>query len=177
MEITFTRGSERTYATSVLRDDGVTLQVPSYDRTSLLPHDLAHYIVERELDLRHGFWGSIAAGALFPGMRVVSGRRPPHGAARSQTVIREAGQQGTEAEVLVGVFLGILHDDLEDKEPVAQARVNAAWKPRRPLRGPISAEEVRTVCQALRDVQKHWQALPVGQNLTVAWPHDKRSKR
>ena len=56
MNITFTRCGECTYTTMAVRDDGVTLEVPSYDRTSPLPHDLAHYVVERELGLKQGFW-------------------------------------------------------------------------------------------------------------------------
>ena len=30
-----------------------------------LPHDLAQFVVERELDLREGFWGLLANGATF----------------------------------------------------------------------------------------------------------------
>jgi hypothetical protein len=77
MNITFTRSGEHTYTTSALRDDGVMLEVPSYDRTSPLPHDLAHYVVERELGLNHGFWGCVAAGAIYAGIKVIAGRRRP----------------------------------------------------------------------------------------------------
>ncbi len=62
MEITFTRGGEHSYSTVARRDDGVTLLVPSFDRTHSMPHDLAHFVVERELtavpqprrDAQHG---------------------------------------------------------------------------------------------------------------------------
>ncbi len=170
MNIAFTRTGERTYMTQAVRDDGVTLQVPSYDRTALLPHDIGHFVVERELGLRQGFWGCVAQGALFPGMTVVSGRQPPHAAARSQAIIREAGQQATHAEVLVGILLGVLHDDLEGSELAAQARVKAAWRPGKPERGLIDAAEVQRVCAALRDILRRWQSLAVGQSLVVWWP-------
>jgi hypothetical protein len=176
MEITFTRSGERTYTTMAVRDDNVVLEVPSYDRTHLLPHDLAHYVVERELGLHQGFWGSIAAGALFPGIRVISGRRPAHGAARSQSVIREAGQQGTEAEVLVGVLLKIAHEGLDKNWPAARAVLDREWRPSKPSRGPLEAEEVQRVCAALREAQQRWQALAVGQSTTVSWPQ-RRSPR
>jgi len=45
MEITFTRSGERGYTTAAVRNDGVRLHIPSYDRVSPLPHDLAHYVV------------------------------------------------------------------------------------------------------------------------------------
>lgn len=177
MNITFTRTGERTYATVVVRGDGVTLQVPSPDRTSPLPHDLAHYVVERELGLRRGFWGRIADGAVFPGITVASGRRPPHAAERSRTILREVGPQGTHAEVLVGVFLGILHDGQEGDEPAALARVSAAWTPDKPERGPLDPSEVRRVCQALRDIREHWRSLAAGQSLAVWWPRPTRGAR
>jgi len=177
MNITFTRSGERTYTTFALRDDGVMLEVPSYDRTSPLPHDLAHYVVERELGLERGFWGCVAAGAMFPGIQVRSGRRPPHAAARSQSVIREAGQQGTEAEVLVSVLLSIMHEGLGDNWQAVREMLRGAWKPSKPSRGPLGAEDVQRVCRALREAQQRWQAFAVGQSLTVSWPLDKQSKR
>ncbi len=170
MNITFTRTGECTYTTQAMRGDGVTLQVPGPDRTAPLPHDLAHYVVERELGLRRGFWGRIADGALFPGLTVVSGRQPPHAAERSRTILREVEPQGTHAEVLVGIFLGILHDCLDSNEPAALARVSAAWTPGKPERGPLDPAEVRRVCQALQDAQQRWQALAIGQSLAVWWP-------
>jgi hypothetical protein len=177
MEITFTRSGERTYTTLAHRDDGVLLQVPSYDRKFPLPHDLAHYVVERELGLEHGFWGCVAAGAMFPGIQVMSGRRPPHAASRSKSVIREAGQHGTEAEVLVGALLGIMHEDLDENWPAARSVLARAWIPDKPSRGPLDAEEVRRVCAALREAQHRWQALAVGQSITVSWPVDRRNRK
>lgn len=176
MEITFTRSGEHTYTTVAVRDDGVVLEVPSYDRTHLLPHDLAHYVVERELGLQRGFWGCVAAGALFPGIKVISGRRPAHGAARSQAVIREAGQQGTVAEVLVGVLLTIAQEGLDNNWPAARAVLSRAWRPGKPSRGSLEADEVQRVCAALREAQQRWQALPVGESTTVSWPQ-RRSPR
>jgi hypothetical protein len=177
MDITFTRTGEHTYTTVVLRDDSVRLEVPSYDRTFLLPHDLAHYVVERQLGLHRGFWGCVAAGALFPGIKVLSGRQPPHAAARSQSIIREAGQQGTEAEVLVSSLVSLIHENRENDEAAARATLSRVWRPSKPSREPLAVEEVQRVCQALRDAQQRWQALAVGESLTVSWPIERRSKR
>jgi hypothetical protein len=38
-----------------------------------LPHDLSQFVIERELGIRHGFWGLLAHGAWFAS---VPGRRP-----------------------------------------------------------------------------------------------------
>jgi hypothetical protein len=178
MEITFTRTGQRTYTTVVVRDDGVTIAVPSFDRPAWLPHDLAHYVVEHALGLTQGFWGCVAAGAVFPGMTVVSGRQPPHAAARSQAIMREMGQHGTEAEVLVGILVGIVQDGLDPRGPAAHARVSDAWQdPRYVAREPLHAEKVYQVCMALREAQQQWQALAIGQSITVTWAHHRARKR
>jgi|SRR5271166_5005997 len=66
MQITFRKTSDRTLETTVLRDDGVTVQLRGSCRKSELPHDLSHYMVETELGLERGFWGCIGkGGALF----------------------------------------------------------------------------------------------------------------
>jgi hypothetical protein len=169
MKITFTRTGERTYTTVAARDDGVTLHVPSHDRPALLPHDLAHFIVEQELGLKQGFWGSVAAGALFPGMTVVSGRQPPHAADRSRSIIRAMGQLGTEAEVLVGVLVKIAHAGMEENWEAARSILVREWRPNRPSRDLPTAEEVRRVSARLREAQADWQSLPIGESLTVTW--------
>jgi hypothetical protein len=38
-------------------------------RADTLPHDLAGFVIEGGLGLRHGFWGLIAEGATFNSMR------------------------------------------------------------------------------------------------------------
>ncbi len=177
MEIIFTRTGERSYTTVVVRDDRVTIRVPSFDRPAWLPHDLAHYVVERALGLRQGFWGRVAAGAVFPGMTVAGGRQPPHAAARSQAVIRAAGQQGTEAEVLVGVLVDITQQRLESDGPTAHGLVADAWRSDHPEREPPRADEVRQVCAALREAQEQWHDLAVGHSITVTWPGDRSRKR
>jgi hypothetical protein len=161
----------------VRRDDGVALHVPGHDRTSPLPHDIAHYIVERELGLQRGFWGRIARGAVYPGMKVVSGRQPPRAGERSRQVIREAVQQGVEAEVWVGVLVKVMRERLEANWPVVNKLLRREWRPSKPERALPVAEEVRRVCAALRAAEARWQSLAVGETLTVTWPSERRGRR
>ena len=176
MEITFTLDAERTYVTTLLRDDGVLLRMQGYDRKSPLPHDLAHYIVEHGLGLKQGFWGRVAAGAVYPSMNLVSGRRPPHGSERSRQTIREAEQLGVEAEVWVGVLLRVMHEGLEENWTAVCARLHSEWRPQRPERALPNAEEVKRICIALREAERQWQTLEPGQALTVLWSPDRRRR-
>jgi hypothetical protein len=61
MEVAFKRTSERRYTVTVLRDGLPPHEFggPGYD--AKMPHDLQHFIVERELGIRHGIFGFLAA--------------------------------------------------------------------------------------------------------------------
>ena len=68
MQITFIRESARDCAIRCTCDDGAVLAVRTYSRPLGLPHDLAHYVVERDLGWAWGFWGLVAAGAKADGL-------------------------------------------------------------------------------------------------------------
>ena len=51
-----------------------------------LPHDLYTFVIERALDLRHGFWGCVAAGATF---KTLGRKRTPQGKA---VIMRHLGE-------------------------------------------------------------------------------------
>jgi len=105
MQITFIPTSERDYAIRCTCDDGAVLAIRTYDRPLGLPHDLAHYVVERELGLAWGFWGLIAAGATFTSVTRCTGRTRPHHQEEGQWLIKQHRDDLTEAEALVGVLL------------------------------------------------------------------------
>jgi hypothetical protein len=54
------------YETVITRDDGVSFRIQSVGHTFAIPHDLAHYLVEKALSIENGFWGSVASGASSP---------------------------------------------------------------------------------------------------------------
>ena len=65
-----------------------------------LPHDLAQFVVERELGLGHGFWGVLARGGSF---KSVPGRRPTQ---PGRQIIRAHRAELEEAEALVNAQVG-----------------------------------------------------------------------
>ncbi len=50
------------YETMIKRDDGVSFHTNGVAHTFAIPHDLAHFLVEKALGLDQGFWGSVAMG-------------------------------------------------------------------------------------------------------------------
>src|SRR5580704_13549993 len=80
MRVTFPRlpDHERAYAL-VERDDGTLYRLYGGQAGPRLPHDIMHFVVERELHIRDGIWGGIASGLIFESMQHVSGRAGPAG--------------------------------------------------------------------------------------------------
>ena len=169
MDIVFTRSNDRADQTLVTRRDGVRLLVPVYGRLEPIPHDLAHYLVESELDLQDAFWASVAAGAVFAGMRIVGGRQRPHAKERSREVLAANHQGILLAELMVDALLhtakgGRLGDALL---PIDSALVRTA------------AERDALVARlhpALDILCAQWGEMPFGGTLRVVWP-DRRPAR
>src|SRR6266576_1952426 len=65
MKLTVTRLDQGKYETLVTRDDGVSYRLKGVAHHFAIPHDLAHFLVEKALHLRHGFFGNIADGVVF----------------------------------------------------------------------------------------------------------------
>jgi len=166
MQITFIRTSERDYAIRCTCDDGAVLAVRTYDRPLGLPHDLAHYVVERELGLAWGFWGLVAAGATFTSVMRCVGRTRPHHREEGQWLIKQHRVDLTEAEALVGGLLDGWRGGT-GAEAAYRAVVARCW--RRTDASP-SREQVVRVYMALSQMETQWLSLDQGATLTVDWP-------
>jgi hypothetical protein len=175
MDIVMTRGAERTTTTRICRDDGLTLRLPSQIPRRRLPHDLAHFVVERALGLSRGFWGSIAAGAILEGTEVLPRRHARGARERSREVMQRTGSQMTEAEALVGTLMRIYEHGLDRDWPEARKLLAAMWRPARPTRPLPDQGEVQHACDALADAERRWLAMAVGETLALRWPRTRRS--
>jgi len=172
-----TRTAEGRSTTNVRRDDGVTLELPSYAPLHRLPHDLAHFVIERALGLTCGFWGSIADGAVFGGMEVVPRKRTARTEERSRRVMRGTSSRVTEAEAVVGTVVEIYQRRLDRHWAAARALLDGTWRPARPSRELPSQAEVRRICRELADAEKHWVSMPIDSSVTLVWPRQEASPR
>jgi hypothetical protein len=155
------------YWSTIQRDDGIVLFLPGYDRKWRVPHDLAHVVTEKQLRLNDGVFGSIAAGAMFENMRVLSGRLRHDPRQRSRQVLRANGPGIGVAELLAGA----VHTAVEQRAPgtvVATAR--RAWGSLREGPFPYPYAELRNAVEALEDLGQRWSRLTADAQLTVDWP-------
>ena len=172
-----TRTAEGRSTTHVRRDDGVTLELPSYAPLHRLPHDLAHFVIERALGLTCGFWGSIADGAVFGGTEAIPRRRTARVEERARQAMRGASSQITEAEAVVGTVVEIYQRRLDRDWAAARALLGGTWRPARPSRELPSHAEVRRICQELADAEERWFKMPIDSSVTLVWPRQEASPR
>ena len=170
MRVTFPRlpDHERAYAL-VERDDGAVYRLYGGKAGPRLPHDIMHFVVERELRITDGIWGGIASGIIFDSMQHVSGRRPPHARERSKELLASFRQRGLRAEVLasfVECVAGLDHPS--DVEILTLAATRLAVLP--DTDADVEPAEVAAAAQALQVEAARWARLRVGEQLSYDWP-------
>lgn len=172
MNVVFKRTGARRYAV-VVSPEGERPRAlepaPGYDDD--IPHDLVHYLVEAELGLTYGVYGSAARG----GGSFMAGA-DPHATARERA--RDQRKQQKRERALR------THDarhaaEMAHSEQLA-AVCDVAWRRRHgqrpdparrpPLQRPEDAAAVERVVARLDAVAPLWRALPIGGALVFAWP-------
>jgi hypothetical protein len=100
--------------------DGVRYRVHQGPAGPELPHDAVHFVVEREMEEDGGFWGSIAAGAVFSSMEHLDGRRPPHAKDRSALAKRARSDRLQRAELMANLVERIAAEGITSVDGVAR---------------------------------------------------------
>jgi hypothetical protein len=168
MHVTFPRlpDHQRAYAL-VERDDGTVYQLYGGPAGPRLPHDIMHLVVERELRIRDGIWGGIAAGIVFGSMRHVTGRRRPHAAERSKELIAEFRSHLMRAELLANLaecVAALDHPTADQIRRLATAKL-AVWPG-----AEVDPAAIAATASALQVEASRWARLRVGEELSYDWP-------
>ena len=168
MRVTFPRlpDHQRAYAL-VERDDGAVYRLYGGKAGPQLPHDIMHFVVERDLQIRDGIWGGIAAGIVFDSMQHVSGRRPPHAADRSKALLRGFREQGLRAELLADLVCSAATLDtmtVDKIKGLTAAKLSV-------LPGTdVDPVVIAAAARALQVEAARWARLRVGEELSYDWP-------
>jgi len=170
MHVTFPRlpDHERGYAV-VERDDGAVYRLYGSQAGPRLPHDIMHFVVERELRIRDGIWGGIASGIIFDSMQHVSGRRPPHARERSRELLASFHSRGLRAEVLANFVECVARLDHPSDTQImtlAATRLSVLSD----AEADVEPAEVAAAAQALQVEAARWARLRVGEEISYEWP-------
>jgi hypothetical protein len=168
--VTFTRLPDHEWGHVLIeRDDGVVYRMHSGPVTAAIPHDLVHFTVEEALEITDGVWGAIAGGVVFRSMTHVAGRRPPHAAERSASLLRQHRDRIMRAELLGGFI------EAAAQRPVAELPSLAArWFSTSPSGAP-DLDGCRRAIAALHRAEASWRALVIGEQLVLDWPAHRRA--
>jgi hypothetical protein len=178
MRLQLKRLDDRRYETTITRSDGVTYHVKGVGHMGVIPHDLAHFVVERSLGIDQGFWGSVAAGALFDSLTHVGGRRRPHAEQRSKDVLKANRKVLIETEILVGLFDQAFRDGLGRDSPELRDRLRRyTWTPPGHQPRQFTEAQIAAVCAEWDRVHELWHGLEIGGTLDLDWREDKRASR
>jgi len=170
MEIRIEKLDARRSQSVVTRDDKVTLRVAGYGPSQPLPHDLAHYVIEKEFKLRRGFWGSVAEGAIFPGMAVLAGRQRPHARERSEALCRANSRNVIEAEVIIGLAIELMKNKVPATSPYAMKAIAERLAPSKDSElGAITAANLQRIDEGLGVMARRWSGVKIGDALVVRW--------
>lgn len=170
MEIKIVKLDARRSQAVVTRDDKVTLRVVGYGPSQPMPHDLAHYVVEKEIALRRGLWGSIADGAVFPGMAILSGRQRPHARERSQALCKANSRTLTEAEVIVSLMVELVKNKVPATSPYAAKAVAGRLAPGKDSELlAITTANLQRLNEGLSAMARRWSEVKAGDALVVRW--------
>jgi hypothetical protein len=161
MQVTFTKVDARRYSVMIVRERGPAL-VPSRGpgNDDLMPHDLAHFLVEEHFGIELGVWGQLAAGGggiFWP--------EPEDNTMRYRRTAQRISEVG--------------RSDMARSEQLTAITV-AAWERSigrvkhqvRPFETDVDADALRGAVERMAELAERWRALPYGGSLTVTWPRE-----
>ncbi len=161
MQVTFRKDDAKRYSIAIKRERGPALVprfAPGYD--DLMPHDLAHYLVEEHFEIQLGVWGQLAAGGggIFK-------PAPEDNSLRYQRSVQRIGAIGRE--------------DMGRSEQLVVVTV-AAWErsihrvkhQTRVIHVDVEPDKLRGAVARMGEVAELWRALPFGGSLAFVWPHE-----
>lgn len=167
MRIVFTRVAGGESLTTICRPDGVVVEMPSFSRKHRVPHDMAHAVAERELGLVRGIFGSLAAGALFSNVRVVSGRQRHDATQRSARILAANSTDLGRSELLGGALGHVV--EVGRPADVCE-RVRHDWAILHTEPCPYTDQQLHDAALTLDLLAQAWQQLQPGEGMDFPWP-------
>jgi hypothetical protein len=159
MQVTFTKVDAKRYLVAIEREHGPGLVprfAPGYD--DLMPHDLAHYLVEEEFEIELGVFGQLAAGGsgiFMPAPEDNTGRFR-----RSARRIAAVGRTDiAHSERLVVVSMLEWEASIGRRRPKTRQHVDG-----------VEPAALDAAVRRLSDAAGTWRSLQYGRSLTFEWP-------
>ena len=184
MEVHFRRTGERRYAVTIDREGFPVVEMnpaPGYD--PLIPHDLMHLVVERELGLTRGIFGQVASGGTAGSFHILSTgekksrdlvRQRRRNSKRGEKLLRAGRDECLQSERATWIcwheWLSRSADPRAKSRAIEMANVKYLGGRKRKNTDAINKDVIDRVCARLDYLSARWSQLRVGESLTVEWP-------
>jgi hypothetical protein len=168
MRITFTRTGDRRYRVTAQREgapDVVMAPAPGFDE--YLPHDLAHFLVERHWDLREGIYGDVAAGGdagTFRPLEAVRDRRW----VKKNAGLATSGRDMDRSEALARALLAAW------SRHAGRLPAESAYPRDAAAAAGLTLEDFEPLMPTTDEATARWHALAIGESMTLDWPDTER---
>ena len=180
MEVQFKLTGKRRYAITIFREGYPTIEMnpaPGYD--PIMPHDLVHLIVEKEIGLRRGIFGQIAAGGNAGTFHIVpsanddkreAARLRRKTARRGEKLLRAGREEAAASERAVEVCLNEwLSRSADPSRKKLAIQLPTQSKPVTVDDDLLTSEVLDRVCASLDKASRQWSSLEIGESLVVNW--------
>lgn len=185
MHVEFKKTGERRYGVFIERTGSPDLEMnpaPGFD--SLMPHDLLHFLVEQELNLRNGIFGQIAAGGTGgtfhqtpsgQSHRRADSRLRKKTAERGEKLLKTGSDDCAKSERATYVCLYDWFSHSTDEKLRARAvemRANydgVFSQMSETERRIFTGEKLRRIRDRMDDLSATWSALKVNESIILEW--------
>jgi hypothetical protein len=158
MQVTFTKTDAKRYLVAVDREVSPPL-LPRFGpgNDDLVPHDIAHFLVEESYGIRLGVFGQLAAGAnglFFPAPEDRSAKV----ARRDARIARQGHDDIVRSELLVRLTMAAW-----------EREVGRTWHQGLPVTIDVDPRRLAGTVRRFHEVSAQWSALRFGESLTMDW--------
>ena len=163
MRVTFTRTGERRYGVSIAGPDlKPTYMDPAPGYDPLLPHDMAHFVVENTLGLMGGVFGQLAQGGTAGTFQAIEASDRKKVKKRGNKLWSASRKEASLAERVIFRAQRIwMKGDMSD---VPQVR-------------DVPDRDIERICTEFERVSSTWSRLKVGESMTLDWTAKPSPKR
>ena len=185
MQVEFQKTGEKRYAVVIRRVGLPTLEMnpaPGFD--ALMPHDVLHFLVEQELELKRGIFGQLADGTTTGTFRI-SASEAPHGRVDARLRRKTARKGEKTAKNNTDEYLRseratyfCLYDWFAHSQDAAlRARAAGMKINLDSVNGQMTDDERKKLTQEklaqirarMDEISQTWSALKPGQSMTLEW--------
>ncbi|MEL7312808.1 MAG: hypothetical protein AAFN07_14935 [Pseudomonadota bacterium] len=156
----------------VTRADG-SIDASRFPKKGVAPHDAVHWIVEQELGMTAGFWGTVLSGASIESVAVLA-KAGGHASSKRAAVPAQDVVELIQAERVVECFEAEMWSEVVP-HAVFQDVLTAACAQSHVSAPEISENQLALIREALVGLHREWQQVAPGGSMALNGWHPKQT--